>query len=691
MRRAARLSSGTRYRAAMVAVLVAGAVLRLWHLGDIPPGFQFDEAHNAIDAARVLAGELRLFFPDNGGREPLVTYLHATTLGGLGRENVVLALRLVSALVGIATIAVISGFGARFFRDRRVGWLAAGFLAVNFWHVHFSRYAIRAILAPMWSIAALWAWWIAVPPLASATPSHGGSHSARGLRVGPAILCGLFLAAAVYSHPSGRLLPIVLVAHAIARTVGKGRAAAAEWRALAIAGITAFVAFLPLGLYFLDHPGQFTAHPSDVSLAAVARAEHGGSLAGALASNAAALGGMLFLSGDPSTLHNLPGLPVFDPLSALFAVIGIGVVAGWLLGPRREMRDRALLLLLWLSVGLLPTLLSDRPPNYSRAMAALPVIVTLPAIGLAWAVGRARPLARPAGSLAAAVVLAAAGLWTAYQHLVAFPRLPEVFYSYDLDKVEAFDALDALADEATVFLHPLWAEQATLAFLDEANRLRPLDGRDTLVVRPGGPDTAVAFPAKEAQREEWYDTAKTLYGDVAVRTRVTDTMGSTLLRVLRVPPEAVGDMVPPRDAPLEPEAFDGSAFGGAIELVGYTLGEAAPGEPLPVILAWRSLAAVERDLTVFVHLVGPDGRALGQDDREPAHATYPTSRWRPGEVVIDRFTPELIADAPGSLSVVVGWYDRSTGRRLETADGRDAITLGPLDVGAAPSAGGGGP
>ena len=47
-------------------------------------------------------------------------------------------------------------------------------------------------------------------------------------------------------------------------------------------------------------------------------------------------------------------------------------------------------------------------------------------------------------------------------------------------------------------------------------------------------------------------------------------------------------------APLEPEAFDGSAFGGAIELVGYTLGEAVPGEPLPVILAWRSLSAVVR-------------------------------------------------------------------------------------------------
>ena len=53
----------------VLGLVVIAAIFRLWRLDDVPPGFQFDEAYNASDALRVLAGEHPLFFEANGGRE----------------------------------------------------------------------------------------------------------------------------------------------------------------------------------------------------------------------------------------------------------------------------------------------------------------------------------------------------------------------------------------------------------------------------------------------------------------------------------------------------------------------------------------------------------------------------------------------------------------------------------------------
>ena len=79
-----------------------------------------------------------------------------------------------AALIAIATVSTI--VAAELTGDRRLGLLAAAFLAVSYWHVHFSRYGIRAILAPLWSAAAVLAWWRSVVP-ASARLGAGSPFS----------------------------------------------------------------------------------------------------------------------------------------------------------------------------------------------------------------------------------------------------------------------------------------------------------------------------------------------------------------------------------------------------------------------------------------------------------------------------------------------------------------------------------
>lgn len=114
---------------------------------------------------------------------------------------------------------------------------------------------------------------------------------------------------------------------------------------------------------------------------------------------------------------------------------------------------------------------------------------------------------------------------------------------------------------------------------------------------------------------------------------------------------------------------------------------ARPGERIAVTLRWRALRVMDEDYTVFVQLVGPDGRLHGQVDTWPAQGTRPTSGWAPGEELDDLYEVALDGDAPaGRYRVQVGWYLLATMQRLQIVDANlqpvgDAFVLGELSVG----------
>jgi hypothetical protein len=113
---------------------------------------------------------------------------------------------------------------------------------------------------------------------------------------------------------------------------------------------------------------------------------------------------------------------------------------------------------------------------------------------------------------------------------------------------------------------------------------------------------------------------------------------------------------------------------------------ATPGELIPVRLRWCGLRPMQDDFTVFVHLVGPDGRLHGQVDSWPVQGSYPTSQWSPGRDVADRYDVRLDADAPvGDYRVEVGWYLLETMERLPVLDEAgeptaDSLVVGKLSV-----------
>ncbi|MBI2940162.1 MAG: hypothetical protein HYY04_06945 [Chloroflexi bacterium] len=104
-----------------------------------------------------------------------------------------------------------------------------------------------------------------------------------------------------------------------------------------------------------------------------------------------------------------------------------------------------------------------------------------------------------------------------------------------------------------------------------------------------------------------------------------------------------------------------------------------PGGQVQGTLVWEAVRWLDRDYTVFVHLVGPPGR-VAQYDSQPRRATFPTSQWAPGELVADDFAFSIPARlSPGRYDLVVGLYELGTGRRLPVADS-DLVVLRTYEV-----------
>ncbi|MBN1177700.1 MAG: hypothetical protein JXD18_00695 [Anaerolineae bacterium] len=124
-------------------------------------------------------------------------------------------------------------------------------------------------------------------------------------------------------------------------------------------------------------------------------------------------------------------------------------------------------------------------------------------------------------------------------------------------------------------------------------------------------------------------------------------------------------------SPPAPEVLLSVAFGDAIALVGYDApARVAPGESLRVALYWHPLATIARDYKVFVHVLGPDGLPLAQDDSVPVGWTLPTTLWEPGTFIRDEHVLEIDPAVPrGDYALTVGLYDPQTGVRLPVSGG----------------------
>ena len=100
----------------------------------------------------------------------------------------------------------------------------------------------------------------------------------------------------------------------------------------------------------------------------------------------------------------------------------------------------------------------------------------------------------------------------------------------------------------------------------------------------------------------------------------------------------------------------GEIFDGKIKLLGWMA--VNKDNALEITLAWRSVTPSDEGYTALVHLLNGEGEIIGQVDRPPAG--YPTTDWRPGEIVVDRFAIPWPSERPQRWGLRTGFYDSAT-------------------------------
>ncbi|MCB9155813.1 MAG: DUF2723 domain-containing protein [Caldilineaceae bacterium] len=91
---------------------------------------------------------------------------------------------------------------------------------------------------------------------------------------------------------------------------------------------------------------------------------------------------------------------------------------------------------------------------------------------------------------------------------------------------------------------------------------------------------------------------------------------------------------------------------GPLTLLGYTL--AQQGAEMSVTLHWRVDERLAADYTTTVQLYDANLQKVGQDDRAAGGVFYPTSLWKPGQILLDRHAVMLTGQTPTAM--LVGMY-----------------------------------
>jgi len=206
-----------------------------------------------------------------------------------------------------------------------------------------------------------------------------------------------------------------------------------------------------------------------------------------------------------------------------------------------------------------------------------------------------------------------------------------------------------------------------------ALRLRWLDEEGQVHAEATLPHAA--YPTREWQRGEIVRAQYTIELDPALpgdqARAAIELVGAESGRAI---PGSAATLPPiPLDAPPhdfeapaaipQPQAAD---FGEGARLLGYGLDRPtlAPGEDLALTLYWQALAPMDRNYTVFVHLVDAEGRIVAQADAQPVGGSRPTRGWQAGEYIEDRYVLRTEGVPAGAYRIALGMYDGATGERL---------------------------
>jgi mannosyltransferase len=618
--------SSLRSRLLLLVILLLALGLRLYRLD--AQSLWNDEGTSVAVAQRGLATIARDAAQDI--HPPLYYWLLHGWVRLLGTGEA--AVRSLSALLGVALVALVYALGRRSWPDRGswLSLLAAFLAAVNPFQVYYSQEARMYMLAAVLAAAAMLAlvWFVE-------------SRSTAALA---ALL--VVEAAGLYTHYSFIFIVAALnLAYLLSlwtKRLDRGQVLA--WIVAQAAVVLLYLPWLPTALR------QVTAWPGPAPQVSFFQ-----SLADT----------WRWLALGPAIETGQAAAPLLA--AAFMAVVG-------LLGWSRRLVWKPVLLVVWLAVPLVSILALGlyREAYLKFLLVASPPVMLLIAAGM---FGHSKQLARYVLRLAQgiALLLVLAGAGVALRDYYVEPAYARDDYRGIAAYIEALgrpdDAIVLNAPgQQEVFgyyyhgvlpVYPLPASRPP----DPAATEAALSG----LVTPGGRVFAVLWATGESDPDQvvegWLDSHA---------YKALDTWyGNVRLAVYAVP----GQVPSAPDRSLD-VLLRRAGSGDEIRLVGYSLAQRqlAAGDIAPVTLFWQVDRASSRPHKLFVHLLDAADQIVGQVDAE-----LPLGR--PGEQAAGNFgVPVHPATPPGEYRIEVGLYDPETGERLLAPDGSTQVWLDPLTV-----------
>ena len=130
-------------------------------------------------------------------------------------------------------------------------------------------------------------------------------------------------------------------------------------------------------------------------------------------------------------------------------------------------------------------------------------------------------------------------------------------------------------------------------------------------------------------------------------------------------------------------------FGSGILLEGFEVvnTQAKANEAIILLLYWRATGKIDKDYTVFAHLLGEHGSVLASHDSQPQRGAAPTSSWSPNALNIDAIILPITPDTPPGQNyrIEVGLYYLPTLERLPIIESgsptdQDTVIFSPFAV-----------
>ncbi|MEN6529572.1 MAG: glycosyltransferase family 39 protein [Anaerolineaceae bacterium] len=348
----------------VLVVFLISAWFHLSQLSSVPLEMTSDHTEKLLDIQAVLNGNTSIFFPGNGGREPIQFYLAAGLIKFFGFEMGFTVLKMSMALAFLASLYYVYRLGNEV-GSRWTGLLFMLLMGISSWVNILARSGMRLVLTPVFVAPVLF-------------------YLFRGLRLSrrnDLLLAGFFLGLGMLGYSAFRVMPLVVLLVFVIYWLHHQNKKQLESLSggLGIVILFALIGALPLIRYISQYPQAF-AYRMATRMTGVEQAISGSPLLVFLQNSVKALG-MPFWRDGNTWILSVVNRPALDVVSAAFFLLGVILLLAVCI---RKHNWVYLSLLVIIPVLMLPSIMAlafpTENPSPSRAGGAVIPILLIAAL-----------------------------------------------------------------------------------------------------------------------------------------------------------------------------------------------------------------------------------------------------------------------------------------------------------------------